>query len=234
MDILEIMNVPYYKEGNTIHIKKENRGKFTRSAKEHNMEVQEFAIHVLNNKDKYNPTLVKRANFAKNSKKFKHAKGGQLIYKFQNSGIINPITGRPSVIHNNPNIHPERDSLSNEEKEIIEQQKQTKAYKYLNTITDFIPVIGTIKEGYRFIENPTFKQGLRTIGSGIADYLGYKILTTAPKIPRPLSMWEKQKPKIRRRSTKPASQFERNLNKEFIIFPSTADNIIESVIEYEN
>lgn len=75
MDILEIMNVPYYKEGNTIHIKKENRGKFTRSAKEHGMGVQEFATHVLNNKDKYNPTLIKRANFAKNTKKFKHAKG---------------------------------------------------------------------------------------------------------------------------------------------------------------
>jgi hypothetical protein len=44
-------------------------------------------------------------------------------------------------------------------------------------------------------------------------------------------MWERQKPKIRRRSTEPASQFERNLNKEFIIFPSTADNVIESIIE---
>ena len=92
MDILEIMNTPYYKEGNTIHIKKENRGKFTRSAKEHNMGVQEFATHVLNNKDKYSPTLVKRANFAHNSKKFKHAKGGQLVYKFQNSGIIDRLT----------------------------------------------------------------------------------------------------------------------------------------------
>jgi hypothetical protein len=39
MDILKIINTPYYKEGNTIHIKKENRGKFTRSAKEHNMGV---------------------------------------------------------------------------------------------------------------------------------------------------------------------------------------------------
>lgn len=87
MDILEIINVPYYKEGNTIHIKKENRGKFTKSAKEHNMGVQEFATHVLNNKDKYNPTLIKRANFAKNSKKFKHAKGG-LIKKCQGGDTI--------------------------------------------------------------------------------------------------------------------------------------------------
>ena len=234
MDILEIINVPYYKEGNTIHIKKENRGKFTRSAKEHNMGVQEFATHVLNNKDEYNSTLVKRANFAKNSKKFKHAKGG-LICKFQNSGTINPITGKPSVIiQNNPNIHPEREPLTEKEKETIEQQKQTKAYKYLNTITDYIPIVGTIKEGYRFIENPTFKQGLRTIGSGIADYLGYRILTTPPKIPRPLSMWESSKPKIRRRSTTPDTQIERRLNVEMSMFPVTFDNIIQNLQENKN
>lgn len=87
MNILEIMKIPYYKKGNTIHIKKENRGKFTRSAKEHNMGVQEFATHVLNNKDKYSSILVKRANFAKNSKKFKHAKGG-LIKKCKKGEIL--------------------------------------------------------------------------------------------------------------------------------------------------
>lgn len=87
MNILKIMNIPYYKEGNTIHIKKENRGKFTRSAKEHNMGVQEFASHVLNNKDKYSPTLVKRANFAHNAKKFKHAKGGTIKFNLFNKFI---------------------------------------------------------------------------------------------------------------------------------------------------
>ena len=51
------------------------------------MGVQEFATHVLNNKDEYTPTLVKRANFAKNSKKFKHAKGG-LIKKCQEGEIL--------------------------------------------------------------------------------------------------------------------------------------------------
>ena len=198
------------------------------------MGVQEFATHVLNNKDEYSSTLVKRANFAKNSKKFKHAKGG-LICKFQNSGTINPITGKPSVIiQNNPNIHPEREPLTEKEKETIEQQKQTKAYKYLNTVTDYIPIVGTIKEGYRFIENPTFKQGLRTIGSGIADYLGYRILTTPPKIPRPLSMWERSKPKIRRRSTTPDTQFDRQLNVEMAVFPVTMDNVIQNLPKNEN
>ena len=105
MNILEIMNIPYYKKGNTIHIKKENRGKFTRSAKEHNMGVQEFATHVLNNKDKYSPTLVKRANFAKNSKKFKHAKGG-LIKKCQGGEILdNPVKiVNSNYLDNFPNL----------------------------------------------------------------------------------------------------------------------------------
>lgn len=62
------------KNGSKIHIKKKNRGKFTESAKKHNMGVQQFASKVLSNKDKYSSTLVKRANFAKNSSKWKHKK----------------------------------------------------------------------------------------------------------------------------------------------------------------
>lgn len=64
--------IPYNKKGNKIHIKKQNEGKFTESAKKAGMEVQEFASHVLANKDKYSSKLVKRANFAKNAKSFNH------------------------------------------------------------------------------------------------------------------------------------------------------------------
>lgn len=64
--------IPRAKSG--IHIKKANRGKFTKSAKEHGMGVQQFASHILANKDKYSSTLVKRANFARNATKFKHKK----------------------------------------------------------------------------------------------------------------------------------------------------------------
>jgi hypothetical protein len=70
--------VTAYKKGGNIHIKKKNRGKFTESAKRAGMGVQEFARHVLANKDKHSSTLVKRANFARNSKKFKHLFGGTL------------------------------------------------------------------------------------------------------------------------------------------------------------
>ena len=62
--------------GGGIHIKKSHRGLFTKEAKEHGIGVQEFASHVLANKDKYSPEVVKRANFARNATKF--ALGGDI------------------------------------------------------------------------------------------------------------------------------------------------------------
>lgn len=56
-----------------IHIKKANVGKFTNAAKQHGMSVQQFANKVLKApKGKYSSTLRKRANFARNAKKFNH------------------------------------------------------------------------------------------------------------------------------------------------------------------
>lgn len=59
-----------------IHINPANRGKFTASAKRAGMGVQEFASHVLSNKEDYSSTQVKRANFAKNASRWKHQFGG--------------------------------------------------------------------------------------------------------------------------------------------------------------
>lgn len=61
-----------YKNGG-IYIKPENKGKFTSWAKKHGMSVKEAAKKVMANKENYSPTIVKRANFAKN---FAHANGG--------------------------------------------------------------------------------------------------------------------------------------------------------------
>lgn len=63
--------IPQYNSGKNIHIKKENRGKFTAAANKHGMSVQAFARKVLNApKGKYRSTLRKRANFAKNAAKW--------------------------------------------------------------------------------------------------------------------------------------------------------------------
>lgn len=62
-----------------IHIKKENRGKFTASAKAAGQSVQEHARSVLNNPNA-TPLQKKRANFARNSARWskKHQEGGLL------------------------------------------------------------------------------------------------------------------------------------------------------------
>lgn len=53
-----------------IYIKPENRGKFTEWAEDRGMDVQEAARKVMANTDEYSPTIVKRANFARNAAKF--------------------------------------------------------------------------------------------------------------------------------------------------------------------
>lgn len=65
-------------DGGPIHIAKNKRGTFTAAATKHGMGVQEFAGHVLANKDKYSPAMVKKANFARNAAKW-HALGGHLF-----------------------------------------------------------------------------------------------------------------------------------------------------------
>jgi len=63
-----------------IEIKPENKGKFTAWAKARGMSVQEAARKVMSNKDRYPPSIVKMANFAKNAAKFKKQEGGGTGY----------------------------------------------------------------------------------------------------------------------------------------------------------
>ena len=65
--------------GGTIHIDKNKRGTFTAAASRHGMGVQEFASKVLANPDDYSPAMRKKANFARNASKWKHAGGGHLF-----------------------------------------------------------------------------------------------------------------------------------------------------------
>ena len=67
-----------FKDGG-IYIKPSKRGTFTAAAKKRGMGVQEFASKVLANKEDYSSAMVKKANFAKNASKWKHADGGELF-----------------------------------------------------------------------------------------------------------------------------------------------------------
>lgn len=80
-------------ENGGIHINPANKGKFTASAQHAGMGVQEFASHVLANKEDYSPTQVKRANFARNASKWKHEYGGVPMMQF--AGNTPMVGGKP-------------------------------------------------------------------------------------------------------------------------------------------
>lgn len=55
-----------------IHIKPENKGKFTKKAKAAGKSVQQMASDVLKPGSKASPETKKQANFARSAKKWKH------------------------------------------------------------------------------------------------------------------------------------------------------------------
>lgn len=107
-----------FAEGGKIHIKPSKRGTFTAAAKKHGKSVQSFASQVLANKENYSPAMVKKANFARNASKWKHAFGGDLNTHgadFTNGQVIignggtheeNPMEGVPMGMdaEGNPNL----------------------------------------------------------------------------------------------------------------------------------
>lgn len=83
---MNLMEPNTFSNGGTIHIKPENKGKFTAAAKRAGKSVQGYASQILANPDNYSSTLVKRANFARNAAKW-HACGGKL---YPDGGPIDP------------------------------------------------------------------------------------------------------------------------------------------------
>ena len=63
---LDLELIDFVKKGKKIYIKPENRGKFTKKAKRAGKGVQEYARHVLANKEDYPSSTIKQANFARN------------------------------------------------------------------------------------------------------------------------------------------------------------------------
>ena len=71
MDNFELFSIPMLANGSGIHIKKENRGKFTETKKRTGKTTEELT-------HSKNPLTRKRAIFAQNSRKFKHGDGGEV------------------------------------------------------------------------------------------------------------------------------------------------------------
>lgn len=110
-----------FKEGG-IYIKPSKRGTFTTAAKKRGMGVQEFASKVLANKEDYSSAMVKKANFARNASKWKHADGGNLFTNgvtiIGNGGTHeqSPLEGVPMGVDNQgiPNLVEEEEVIFND------------------------------------------------------------------------------------------------------------------------
>lgn len=161
---IEAFGGPLFKEGG-IMIKKENRGKFTESANRANMGVQEYARHILANKEDYSPTLIKRANFARNTAKW-NAFGGDLntyggIYngglEYINNGSThenNILGGVPMGTDENgtPNLVEEGETIWND-------------YVFSNRLK----VPETLTDKYKLSKDITFAEASKKLGKEIAE-----------------------------------------------------------------
>lgn len=89
-----------FAKGGPIHIKPENRGKFSEAAKRAGYSTQAYARHIMANKENYSPTLRKRANFALNASRW-HAYGGNL---YANGGPDDPPVIKPVNLLGDMNV----------------------------------------------------------------------------------------------------------------------------------
>lgn len=146
-----------YAKGGKIHIKKANRGKFTAAAKRAGMSVQEYARHILANKDKYTPTLVKRANFARNASKFKHADGG---YLDGYNAFLDDVINKFGTGGNTNNPEPQANANGS--------QNGTKLNTYIDVYNRFMSETDPEKALYIFsagyVRNNQDKSGTRKTG----------------------------------------------------------------------
>lgn len=161
---VEAFGSPLFKEGG-IMIKKENRGKFTESANRANMGVQEYARHILANKEDYSPTLIKRANFARNFGGRK-AFGGDLntyggtynggLEYIDNGGTHeqNPFNGVPMGTDRNgtPNLVEEGETIWND-------------YVFSNRLK----VPETLTDKYKLSKDITFAEASKKLGKEIEE-----------------------------------------------------------------
>lgn len=161
---VEAFGGPLFKEGGII-IKKENRGKFTESANRANMGVQEYARHILANKEDYSPTLIKRANFARNAAKW-NAFGGDLntyggtynggLEYIDNGGTHeqNPFNGVPMGTDRNgtPNLVEEGETIWND-------------YVFSNRLK----VPETLTDKYKLSKDITFAEASKKLGKEIEE-----------------------------------------------------------------
>ena len=144
-----------YSKGGSIRIKPSKRGTFTAAAKKHGKSVQAFASQVLANKENYSPAMVKKANFARNAARWKHADGGNL------NTVAPLVYPAPEWIYN-PLEEPDNAPVYSPDNYISDAQY----------IADRWAAENSIKEGWdpntnTYSPHPSTEGGKKTVGPGI-------------------------------------------------------------------
>ena len=155
---------PLFKEGG-IMIKKENRGKFTESANRANMGVQEYARHILANKEDYSPTLIKRANFARNFGGRKAFGGDLNTYGGTYNGglkyINNGSTHENNILGGVP-MGSDRDGIPN-----LVEEGETIWNDYV--FSNRLKVPETLTDKYKLNKDITFAEASKKLGKEIEE-----------------------------------------------------------------
>ena len=155
---------PLFKEGG-IMIKKENRGKFTESANRANMGVQEYARHILANKEDYSPTLIKRANFARNFGGRKAFGGDLNTYGGTYNGgleyINNGSTHENNILGGVP-MGSDRDGIPN-----LVEENETIWNDYV--FSNRLKVPETLTDKYKLSKDITFAEASKKLGKEIEE-----------------------------------------------------------------
>ena len=155
---------PLFKEGG-IMIKKENRGKFTESANRANMGVQEYARHILANKEDYSPTLIKRANFARNFGGRKAFGGDLNTYGGTYNGgleyINNGDTHENNILGGVP-MGSDRDGIPN-----LVEEGETIWNDYV--FSNRLKVPETLTDKYKLSKDITFAEASKKLGKEIEE-----------------------------------------------------------------
>ena len=155
---------PLFKEGG-IMIKKENRGKFTESANRANMGVQEYARHILANKEDYSPTLIKRANFARNFGGRKAFGGDLNTYGGTYNGgleyINNGGTHENNILGGVP-MGSDRDGIPN-----LVEEGETIWNDYV--FSNRLKVPETLTDKYKLSKGITFAEASKKLGKEIEE-----------------------------------------------------------------
>lgn len=155
---------PLFKEGG-IMIKKENRGKFTESANRANMGIQEYARHILANKEDYSPTLIKRANFARNFGGRKAFGGDLNTYGGTYNGgleyINNGSTHENNILGGVP-MGSDRDGIPN-----LVEEGETIWNDYV--FSNRLKVPETLTDKYKLSKDITFAEASKKLGKEIEE-----------------------------------------------------------------